>query len=82
MWVIQNQHLVRLPDDVPVPPGSVRVEVPEGFLARPEAFKVEGNHVRPRPKKEMKALQRSAEVVKLTQDDIARIKKAIAEGKI
>jgi hypothetical protein len=82
MWLIQDQHLVRLPDDVPVPPGSVQVEVPDDFLVQPEAYKVEENRIVRRSEKDMQALQQGRQALKLTQEEIARIKQAIAEGKL
>ncbi len=82
MWVIQNQNLMRLPDDVPVPLGSVQVEVADDFLAHPEAYIVEANRVVKRPETELKKLYQKQEAVKLTQEEIARLKKAVAEGRL
>jgi hypothetical protein len=81
MWVIQGKRLVRFPDDAPVPPGSVAVQPPKGFDEHPEDFEVKGDRLvaRPRPKGEKKA---RGEALKLSQDEIARVKKAIKEGRL
>jgi hypothetical protein len=81
MWVIQGKRLVRLPDDAPVPPGSRTVEPPNGFEVHPENFEVKGHRVmaRPRAKGEKKERMQG---LKLTQDEIARVKKAIKEGRL
>ena len=81
MWVIQNQGLVRLPDSVPLPPDSVKVELPPDFHARPRDFKIEGNSVVRLSKEELKEIRQPRETLKLTQEEIAILKEAIAEGK-
>jgi hypothetical protein len=84
MWVIQNQGLLQLPDGVPLPPNSVKVELPGDFHQRPHAYKIQGDALVKRTVKELKALERPPEkpLLSLTQEEIAKLKKAIAEGKL
>lgn len=82
MWVIQGQHLVRLPDNAPIPSGSVRVDVPDDFSAQPEAYTIENGQIAKRSEKEIQMIRQQREAQKLSQQEIARIKKAIAEGRL
>ncbi len=82
MWVIQNEGLLRVPDDVPLPPNSVKVDVPSDFHQRPHLYRIKGHALVKRSDKELKKLQRPAVSLRLTQEEIAKLKKAIAEGKI
>lgn len=82
MWIIQDQYLVRVPDDVQVPPGSVPVELPDDFLEQPEAYKIEGERIVKKNEKELKAVRQRSKAVALTQDDIVRIKRAIENGRL
>jgi len=81
MWVIQNQALLMLPDDVPVPPESVKVTVPHDFLQNPAGYKIDGSKIVKLSAGELKAAKR-VEDLKLTAEEIAKIKKAIKEGRI
>ena len=81
MWVIQHQGLLRLPDDVPLPPESVKVNLPSDFHQQPHAYKIEGNALVKRSFEELRNSQRPREILKLTQEEMATLKKAIAEGK-
>ena len=82
MFVIQHQHLVRLPDNAPLPPDSIAVAVPADFLTSPESYKVTGNKIVRRSEQEIRRRQRRPEILKLTQKEIARIKQAISKGKL
>ena len=82
MFVIQNGRVVVLPDDAPVPPGSLAVEVPDDFAAQPYRYVVEGDRLVPRPEEEVAALERPTEIVKLTDEEIRIVKQAIAEGRL
>jgi len=69
MWVIQNAVLLRLPDDVPVPPNSRVIGVPEDF--EPRDYQVENNalvKVKQKPR---------ATTEKLTADEVRQIKAAL-----
>jgi hypothetical protein len=76
MWIIQNGTLIGIPDDVPMPPGSVEVEPPEGFWEAPEAYRIEGETIVKRPAPKGKPSPA------LTPEDIARLKKALDQGDI
>jgi len=82
MWVIQQDALVSLPDDVPVPTGSTRIDVPPDFGEQPEAYKLDGLRLVRRSEEEIRNAQSRMEQLTLTQDHIARIKRAIAEGRL
>src|SRR6266540_4559279 len=78
-WVIQNEALVRLPDDAPLPSGSVPVEPPEDFLERPDAYRVQGRYLVRRSDEELERLRPRGDAVKLTQEEIIRLKQILAE---
>jgi hypothetical protein len=82
MWLLQGELLVEFPDSAPVPPGSRRVDVPAGFLDEPRAFRVREGRVVRRPRKEVDALQRDREAARLSRDDVARLKRALEEGRL
>ena len=82
MWIIQNKKLLRLPDDVPVPPGSLRVNPPDEYLLRPEDYTVTEKAIVKRSKAELKKRQSPQTVLKLTQEEITILRKAIKEGKL
>jgi len=84
MWIIQNQLLLGLPDDVPIPRNSIKVHLPSDYHQGPHLYKIEGGELVKRSAKELKALQRAPTKASLalTQDEIAKLKKAIAEGKL
>ena len=76
MWVINDDLLYSVPDDAPVPRGAKATDLPEGFLADPGGWTIRnGAFVKTKPAK-------SAVPAGLTADDIARIKAAIADGRI
>lgn len=81
MWVIQNQGLLRIPDDVPVPPDSVKVELPSDFQQQTHTYKIEGKALIKRSAAELKKLQRPGETLKMMQEEIAKLKQAVAGGK-
>ena len=80
MWIIQSNALVELPNDVPIPSGSHAVEVPEGFTAAPEHFRIEDGRVVEVPVAERRL--RRNETPPLTPDEIATVRRAIAEGRL
>jgi hypothetical protein len=77
MWVIQNKLLLQVPDDVPVPPDSVVIELPEDFFADPRAYTETDKGVRRRSAKELKKLRERQEAGWLSRSEIAAIKAAI-----
>jgi DNA-directed RNA polymerase subunit F len=76
MWIIQNGHVLSISDGGPLPPGSAPVELPSDFLEYPERYKVEYDKIVPRSKAELKAAAKR-KALKLTQDEIQKIKQAI-----
>lgn len=76
MWVIQGELLIRLPDGSPLPPGSIEVEPPPEFESDPGNFVVRDGKLEKVQHKKTKSR------LVLTQDEIGRIKKAIAKGVI
>lgn len=76
MWVIKDDILLSLPDDVPQPRGSHLVELPEGFHDNPGRWQVRnGAIVKAKP---AKTDAKSG----LSSADIAKLKAAIAAGKL
>jgi hypothetical protein len=70
MWVIQNTILVRLPDDVPLPPHSRVVEVPPDF--DPREYRIDAGaltRVERQPREQAE---------KLTAEEVRQIKAALA----
>jgi len=51
MWVMQNDVLMELPDDVPMPPNSKKVDVPDEFLVAPRHFRVRDGALVHEPRK-------------------------------
>jgi hypothetical protein len=82
MHVIQNGLVLTLPDDAPLPPDSTQVTLPEELAGRPEAFAVKGDRIVRRPKREIASIARPAKAEGLTQEEIAVLKKAIADGRL
>ena len=76
MWIIQNDLIIRLPDNAPLPPDSVKFKPSAEFLKDPGSFAVKAGKlakVEPKPRRTTDHL---------TIDDVARIKAAIKAGKI
>jgi hypothetical protein len=76
MWVIQNDTLLSLPDDAPLPPSSLKVELPGDFKQSPSSYRIEKSAFIRVPAPE------SPRAPRLTAEDIAKIKKAIERGVI
>jgi hypothetical protein len=76
MWIIQNETLLSIPDDAPLPPQSVKVDVPEDFRQNRTLYRIKGSGLI----RSKAAEARGDTPPRLTQDDIARIKKAIERG--
>jgi hypothetical protein len=76
VWIIQNEVLIQLPDDVPVPSGSRVIEVADEFVRSPRAFRVAGGQL-----VRAEARPRSS-ADRLTRDEIVQLKKALASGAI
>lgn len=74
MWIIQKDSLLQLPDDVPLPPDSRVVEVPDEFRRNARDFRLEKGALvhAPRPT--------AAEVPRLTAEEIVQIKEALRSG--
>ncbi len=74
MWIVQNDVLMEIPDDLPMPPNSRAVKVPEGFASNPRDYRIDkGKLVRaPRPKRE--------EAPRFTNEEIVQIKDALQRG--
>jgi hypothetical protein len=78
MWIIQNNTLLSIPDDAPIPPYSVRVTLPDDFLRNPSHYRVEAARiVRHEPSPDIQPSPN-----RLTRDDIIKLKKAIERGDI
>lgn len=75
MWVMQNDVLLKLPDDAPLPPKSRVVEVPEDFQSRSARFRIENG--------ELKRMPASLRVPddKLTTDEVRQLKELLASRK-
>jgi hypothetical protein len=82
MWVIQNKKLLHLPDDVPLPPGSLRVNPPDEFLLRPEEYTVTEKAVLKRSEADLRKRQSQQPVLKLSQEEIAILKKLSKKKKL
>jgi hypothetical protein len=82
MWIIQNQGLLRLPDDVPLPPNSKKVQLHGEFEQQPHLYRLKGNTVVKLGAKELKRHEAPRETLKLTLGEIAQLRKALAAGKL
>lgn len=80
MWVIHNDCLMMLPDDVKSPPGSTPVKVPKDFESNLSAYKLVGTKVVRRTAAELGARKREIEEALLTPDEIKRVRQAIKDG--
>ena len=74
MWIMQNDVMMEIPDDVPMPPNSKKVEVPEAFLASPRDFRVKEGALLHEPRKVELRPQ-------FTRDEIAFLKQIVAKEK-
>jgi hypothetical protein len=82
VFVIQHGVVVRMPDDVPAPPGSVPVEPPAAFFERPFEFRVDGDRLVERSYEELEEIRTVTDPLKFTEDEVRRLKAALAEGRI
>jgi hypothetical protein len=86
MFIVHDGLLIELPDDAPRPPRSVVVDLPDDFLARPEAYRIRKRGIVRRPDRELlEAEERRAEAAataELTPEEIAKVKQAIVEGRL
>jgi hypothetical protein len=81
MWIIQGNHLMSIGDGARLPPASVRVELPADFLDDPRRYKVEYGKLVMRSDSEMQRIKARSDL-KLTTDDIRRVKQAIERNVI
>lgn len=76
MWIIQNETLLSIPDDAPLPPNSVKVDPPADFKQNPLSYRIKGaGFIRstsslPEPSP------------RLTPEEILTLKRAIERGDI
>lgn len=76
MWVIQSDTLLSLPDEAPVPPNSLKVELPGDFKQNPSSYRIEKSaFIRV-------SAPEAPRAARLTAEDIVKIKKAIERGAI
>ena len=76
MWIIQNETLLSIPDDAPLPPNSVKVEPPADFKQNPLSYRIKGSgFIRSKAPPPEPSPQ-------LTPEEIIKIKKAIKRGEI
>jgi hypothetical protein len=81
MWILQNDSLMEIPDDLPMPPYSRAVEPPPELLLHPRDFRIEnGEFVHaPQPKRE-RAPRLTVEEIEQVRDALGRgLFKAVAE---
>ena len=76
MWIIQSDTLMELPDDVPLPPNSKKIEVPDDLFTSPRDFRVEKGAL----VTDSKPL--SPSVPQFTFDEIAHLKQFVATAAI
>lgn len=79
MWLIRGEALMRLPDSGTIPPGFRKIEPPEDFVADPASFRIDDGKIVRLDEKE-KLAARHSERLSLTQEEIAKVKLAIAKG--
>ena len=78
MWIIQNDTLLSLPDDAPLPPHSVKVELPADFKQNPSLYRIEKSaFIRGKAPKSPRSPS-----PRLTPEEILKLKKAIERGEI
>jgi hypothetical protein len=80
-WVIHDGLVMQLRDGERAPQGSTPLEVPDDFLTDPERYVVLGDRLVERTDPEVEAAAPPVPL-KLTQDEIAKLKAAIEEGRI
>jgi len=80
-WIVHRGFLQELQPGEQPPPEAVRVEVPADFLENPERYTMVGERLVERSDPAVEAEQRR-EVLKLTQEEIAKVKEAIEEGRL
>jgi hypothetical protein len=73
MWIIQRDTLMSIPDDAPLPPESLEVQLPKDFLDSPEGYVVKDGKL-------IKSKRKPTRPKGLTAEDIAKIKAAIKAG--
>jgi hypothetical protein len=73
MWVMQNDVLMEIPDDVPMPPNTRKIDVPEDFLTSPQDFKVVQGELIREPRK-------AVEAPRFTHEEIAFLKQFVANA--
>jgi hypothetical protein len=79
-WFVDGGRLRALHPGEPAPPGGTPIDVPDAFLTDPRSYLLhEGRLV---PRDELPAPDPPEEPLVLTRDEIARVKKAIKEGRI
>lgn len=76
MWMIQGESLVELPDDAPVPPGSVPVHVPRAVREGRHGFRIEKGRL----VVDDDAPERG--VGRLSRDEVERLREALNDGRI
>jgi hypothetical protein len=76
MWILQNGHLMSLPDDAPLPPNSTKTTLPPDFFNNAGAYKVESSSLVKRPAKELRAAQ-AKRVPPLTDEEILGLRKLL-----
>lgn len=74
MWIVQNDVLMQIPDDLPMPRNSRAIDVPEDFTRNPHDFKLEKGELvhAPQPKRER--------APRLTADEVEQIRDALGRG--
>ncbi len=75
MWVLQNDVLMELPDDVPMPPNGKKVDVPADFLVSPRDYKIKNGALLHEPQTLVVAL-----LPQLTSNEIQFIKELAAKN--
>lgn len=80
-WVIHEGLLVSVGGGQPPPTGSVPIDVPEGFLTQPERYTLYGDRLVELSEVDPEPVRRAA-MPRLTMDEVALIKAAIAEGRL
>jgi hypothetical protein len=81
MWAIQRDHLISFPDDVVLPTGSTRIELPADYFTSRHIYEIRGGAIVKRSDKEIQVLQKKR-VPQLTDAEIHRLRAAIKSGKL
>jgi len=82
MWLIQSGALLELPDDAPVPPGSVAVDLPEDFFESPDVYRVHARTITRLPEEQVEQIRAQRAAARFSKDEIAQLKRALAEGRL